>query len=128
MKIKNGFSYEKNGWKYISIYGNPRERGYAYGYLCANDFIKIQKMLNFFVYESYGFKWDYFIDKINDDFYEFTQKEYPEFFEEMKGISEGLIDNHCKTSLKEIIAWNFYLSMPYWYKTIRPNSENTSSR
>ena len=127
MKIKNGFSYEKNGWKYISIYGNPRERGYAYGYLCANDFIKIQKMLNFFIYESYGFKWDYFIDKINDDFYEFTQKEYPEFFEEMKGIAEGLNANNCKSSLKEIIAWNFYLSMPYWYKTIRPNSENTSS-
>jgi hypothetical protein len=28
-----------------------------------SDFIKIQKMLDFFVYESYGFKWDYFIDK-----------------------------------------------------------------
>ena len=46
MKIKNGFSYEKNGWKYISINGNARERGYAYGYLCASDFIKIQKMFN----------------------------------------------------------------------------------
>jgi len=29
-KIKNGMSYSKNGWKYISIYGDPEERGYAY--------------------------------------------------------------------------------------------------
>ncbi len=32
-KIKNGISYELNGWKYISIKGNAKERGYAYGYL-----------------------------------------------------------------------------------------------
>ena len=37
-KIKNGFSYEENGWKYISINGKPKERGYAYGYLCAKEF------------------------------------------------------------------------------------------
>ena len=24
-KIKNGMSYELNGWKYISIYGKPKE-------------------------------------------------------------------------------------------------------
>ena len=42
-KTENGFSYEKNGWKYISINGNPKERGFAYGYLCANDFKEIQK-------------------------------------------------------------------------------------
>ena len=43
-KIKNGLSYDKNGWKYISIKGEPKERGYAYGYLCANDFKEIQKI------------------------------------------------------------------------------------
>ena len=47
---ENGFMVEKNGWKYISIYGKPRERGYAYGYLCAKDFIDIQKMLHFFMF------------------------------------------------------------------------------
>ena len=25
--VKNGMTYEKNGWKYISIKGNPKERG-----------------------------------------------------------------------------------------------------
>ena len=40
-KIKNGIRYEKNGWIYISIKGKPKERGYAYGYLCANEFKEI---------------------------------------------------------------------------------------
>ena len=64
--MKNGFTYEKNGWKYIFIEGTPKKRGHAYGVACAKDFIEIQKMLKFFIYESYGKTWDFFIEKINN--------------------------------------------------------------
>ncbi len=30
-RTKNGISYEKNGWLYVSVKGDPKERGYAYG-------------------------------------------------------------------------------------------------
>ena len=46
-RVKNGISYEMNGWLYVSIKGRAKERGYAYGFLCANDFKDIQKMLHF---------------------------------------------------------------------------------
>jgi hypothetical protein len=111
----NGFIIEKNGWKYISIYGKPRERGYAYGYLCAKDFIDVQKMLHFFMFESYGKPWKYFVEKINDDFKYMSKRDFPEFYEEMYGIAEGCNANGCKTNVDEIIAWNFYMSIPYWY-------------
>ena len=114
IKLENGFSYEKNGWKYISIRGSPRERGYAYGYICAPDFIKIQKMLSFFMYETHGKSWENLIDEINHDFYDMTKDDFHEMFEEMSGIADGLNANGCKTSVKEIIAWNFYMSIPYW--------------
>ena len=119
----NGFMFDKNGWKYISIYGNPRERGFAYGYLCAKDFIDIQKMLHFFMYESYGKSWEYFIEKINSNFKPMTKSKFPEFYEEMDGIAKGCNANGCKTSVDEIIAWNFYMSIPYWY----PNFIETNS-
>jgi len=115
MKIKNGFSYEQNGWKYISIKGKPRERGFAYGILCANEFKEIQKMLKFFILESYGYTWEYMIDQINKDFKDITMKDFPEFYEEMEGISDGCNNGGCKTSIDEIIAWNFYMSLPYWF-------------
>ena len=112
--LEKAFSYEKNGWKYISIRGSPRERGYAYGYVCAPDFIKIQKMLSFFMYETHGKIWENLIDEINHDFYDMTKDDFHEMFEEMSGIADGLNANGCKTSVKEIIAWNFYMSIPYW--------------
>ena len=126
IKLENGFSYEKNGWKYISIRGLPRERGYAYGYMCAPDFINIQKMLSFFIYETYGKTWETIIDEINHDFYNMTKDDFHEMFEEMSGISDGLNANGCKTTVKEIIAWNFYMSIPYWLESV--NGNKSSSR
>lgn len=121
-KIKNGISYKKNGWTYISIKGKPKERGYAYGYFCANDFKEIQKTLTFLIMESYGVEWNYFIKEIANDFKEMTKRDFNEFYEEMEGIADGCNANGCKTSVDEIIAWNFYCSIPYWY------SANTDSR
>jgi len=123
-KTSNGFTYEKNGWKYISIKGKPKERGYAYGFACAKDFSEIQNMLKFFMYESYGRTWDFFIEKINDEFKEMTKKDFHEFYEEMEGIAEGCNANGCKTSVDEIIAWNFYMSIPYWYPSWIETSDN----
>ena len=63
-------SYEKNGWKYVSISGKPKERGFAYGYLCANDFKDIQRTLKFLMMEAYGKEWDFFIKEVSDKFNE----------------------------------------------------------
>jgi hypothetical protein len=128
MKNKNGFMIQKNGWKYISIFGKPKERGYAYGFLCADDFKEIQKMLQFFIFESYGRSWEYFIDKINYDFKKMTKKDFPEFYEEMLGIAEGCNANGCKTSIDEIIAWNFYMSIPYWYPHFIETNSNDDTK
>jgi hypothetical protein len=115
MKVKNGISYEKNGWTYISVKGKPRERGYAYGYLCASMFKEIQKMLDFLVYENYGVKWNEFIELVNKDFKDMTKKDFQELYEEMEGIAEGCTAGGCKTDIDEIICWNFYMSLSYWY-------------
>jgi hypothetical protein len=120
-KIKNGLSYEKNGWKYVSIKGKPKERGYAYGFLCAKNFKEIQKTLKFLMLESYGMEWEFFIKEISLDFKELTERDFKEFYEEMEGISEGCNANGCKTTIDEIIAWNFYCSLPYWYSSKSDN-------
>jgi hypothetical protein len=118
MQIKNGYSFDESGWKYISISGNPKERGYAFGYLSAKDFVDVQKMLNYLVFESYGYTWESMITKINDGFKDMTKKDFPELYEEMEGIAEGCNANNCKTTLDEIIAWNFYISMSYWLSSV----------
>jgi len=112
--VKNGFSYEKDGWLYIAIEGEAYERGFAYGSLCAKEFKEIQRMLEYFIYESYGVKWSEMIEQVYEDIYDITKDNFAESLEEMRGIADGCTDAGTETSLKEIIAWNFYMSIPYW--------------
>jgi hypothetical protein len=115
MKINNGYSFKKNGWTYISVKGKPNERGFAYGYYCADEFKEVQKMLQYYMFESYGYLWSYFIEKINNDFKKMTKDQYLELYQEMEGIAEGCTAGGCETTIDEIIAWNFYCSIPYWF-------------
>lgn len=115
--IKHGLKYEKNGWVYISVKGDARERGYAYGSLCAKEFKEVQTMLKFNMLESYGKEWSYFIEEINSDFKSMTREMFPEFYEEMEGIAEGCTAAGTPTDIDEMIAWNFYCSIPYWIST-----------
>lgn len=114
--IKNGISYEKNGWLYISVKGTPRERGYAYGYFCAKEFKKIQEMLKFLCYNDMGETWEFFIDATEKYFEEKIKKNFPELYEEIEGIAEGCTAGGTKTTVNEILAWNNYFTMlDSWY-------------
>ena len=128
VKIKNGISYELNGWKYISVFGSPAERGFAYGYLCAKDFKQVKEMLTFFIYESYGITWEYIIQQVNKSIKEKTKKLFKEFYDEMEGISKGCNFGGTHTTLDEIIAWNFYCSIPYWMSTMDGNENRHFSK
>jgi hypothetical protein len=115
-KIDNGLSYELNGWIYISVKGTPRERGYAYGFLCAKEFKLIQQMLEFNCYHSFGETWDFFIDATKTDFAPKIKEFFPEFYEEIEGIAEGCNAGGTKTSVYEIMAWNNQFTLfDSWY-------------
>ena len=118
--IKNGYSYNVNGWRYISIKGTAKERGYAYGFLCGDIFKNIQKMLAFQTLDIYGETWEYMIENINKDIKEKTKIDFKEWYEEMEAIAEGMNAMGTTTTVDEIIAWNFYNSMPYWYRSFNP--------
>jgi hypothetical protein len=112
----SGISYDKNGWTYISIWGDPYNRGIAYGYYSAPDFIKIQEMLEFYVYETTGRKWTFFVDVARKHFTPKLQKYYPELYSEIEGITKGCIMNGVHTDIHEIVAWNNYITIiECWY-------------
>ena len=116
MKIKNGICYEKNGWLCISVSGNPKERGYAFGYYSAKEFKKIQEMLKFVCYDNFGETWEFFIEACNREFKEKIIENFPEFYEEIEGIAAGCNAGGTKTSVDEILAWNNSISLfDYWY-------------
>jgi len=116
MEKINGCSYDKNGWKYISIYGSPKERGYAYGFFSAKDFKKVQEMLNYYCFEDIGKHWEFFVEAGKNHFKNKIKKEFPEFYEEMEGITEGINAGGTETNIDEIITWNNYFTIvDSWY-------------
>jgi hypothetical protein len=130
--IQNGSSYELNGWRYVSIYGEPKERGFALGYFSAKAFREVQKMLEFVVYQDTGRKWEYFIEASNRYLKPTIQNEFVEFYEEMEGIADGCNAGGTKTTVDEIIAWNNFLTLlDSWYPnqgSTNEGSTNQSSR
>jgi len=119
-KIKNGVSYELNGWLYVSVRGSPRERGYAYGYLIADEMKKVQEMLQYTIYQDYGHPWEYFIEAGEKLLKHTIMTHFQEFYEEMVGVAEGINAGGTATTIDEIIAWNnYFLLTQSWY----PNKE-----
>jgi hypothetical protein len=110
----NGYKnicYDANGWLYVSIKGDPRERGYAYGYLVADKMKEIQRMLRFLVYEENGVKWETFIDLAVKSYKQTHLDHFPEFYEEMEGFAEGCSAAGTKISVDEVLAWNNYFAL-----------------
>lgn len=108
MKVKNGFKYEKNGWNYISIKGGPYERGLAHGTLLRDEIKECLKMMEWNLYDSHGFKIDFFIDFSNFMFKKPMKEHFPEFLEEIEGIAKG-----ANVDIDELILWNNYPSLDY---------------
>ena len=117
-KLKNGISYDLNGWKYISVRGSPRERGYAHGIFVAEQFKKVQEMLIFVCDFDYGYPWSFFIEA-GVKLLKHTMKEhFAEFYEEMEGVAEGInaANAGVTTDIDEILAWNnYFLLTESWF-------------
>ena len=89
-KIDNGYRLDKNGWYYVSIQGNPTERGIAHGILLANNIRESLHTLAYSLYENKGRPFEFFLRMSNDFFKPIVKKNYPEFYEEMIGIAKGV--------------------------------------
>jgi hypothetical protein len=108
MKVKHGFKFKKNGWNYISIKGNPTERGIAHGTLLKEEIKECLKTMEWNLYDTHGFKVDFFVEVSNYLFKKPIEEHYPEFFDELKGIAKG-----ANVDLDQLILWNNIASLDY---------------
>lgn len=106
---KKGYRYEKQGWIYLHIEGEPYDRGVQYGYLVSDEIIDIihrwcewltnKKFLNFFKNYNEEEFWNDFKAKAKKHFLKHIPKQY---LEELEGISEGMNKNNAKLFDKKI--------------------------
>jgi hypothetical protein len=118
MKVQNGIRYEKNGWTYLSIKGSPSAVGYAHGNLLAKEIKSIFEMLDFMLYEDYGYKRELFSDIVGGIWGPIIEKNYPEYFEEIVGITKGANAGGAKVSVDDMLMWNCFASVDSFFSIV----------
>jgi len=111
--LNKGYRFEKNGWIYLHIEGAPQERGFQYGYLLAKEIgqgIKVTRVD--WEYQT-ATDWSWLQKKASDMF---SRKIDKENLAEIDGIVEGMNAAGYPSSRSEIIAYNGYLELGwYWW-------------
>ena len=105
--------HEKAGWVYLHIEGAPRARGFQHGYLLAPEIKQgIKAIRTDWEYQT-ATKWNYLLAKADAMF---ARKIDKENLAELDGIVEGLQAAGVPSSRAEIIAYNAYLELSwYWW-------------
>ena len=124
--LAKGERHEKKGWIYLHIEGAPRARGFQHGYLLAKEIaesLRVRRVI--WAYDS-GMEWTWLVEKSKTMF---TPKVDPEDTAEIDGIVEGLQAAGVTTTRDELVAYNGWMDLDwYWWpeekKKIKSNSPN----
>jgi hypothetical protein len=100
------------GWKIIEVYGSPFDRGFAHGYLLYRDLSKLLRAFPSIFDETYDAS-DYplFQRICKDQIAVYVQREYPEYYTELRGMVAGAKHRGVPLSLAFLIEWNSFLSV-----------------
>ena len=108
-----GYRFERNGWIFLHIEGEPGERGFQHGYLVAPELAEILRTVKYLTYWETGEDWDFFVKAAVDQFEVRIDQEY---LDEIKGIAEGAQAAGVDITWQEILAWNGYEELTgYWW-------------
>lgn len=100
-----------NGWITIKIHGKPYERGFSHGRILSKEIKKVFEIFPFMIEQEFDISFIEYNKTCIDIIKPQIIKHFPEFYEELRGISEGAFSNGVLCSIDKLIGWNSYLSM-----------------
>ncbi|NBX71689.1 hypothetical protein EBQ91_02100 [bacterium] len=108
----NGKIFHENnqGWKTVHVWGEPFERGFAHGALLYKDLARIKKSLPFMVKTLINIKFSEYMAATKQIIVPIV-KTYPEYYQEIRGISAGASQKRLDISTDFLIGWNAFLSL-----------------
>lgn len=104
--LKGSYRYEKNGWIFLHIIGEPYQRGFQHGFHMARELSDVMKTLDFYLYRQTGKSFSFFMEAAKRFFLPHIEEEYTE---ELQGIRDGAAQAGVKFPLEALIVWNGYL-------------------
>jgi hypothetical protein len=114
--LSKAYRYDKDGWIFVHIEGEPFERGFQRGYLTADETDKMFKTLTYVTEFGTGRDIDFFVSESEKLF---KGKISPEYVEEMQGMAAGVRAAGKETTYEQILFMNGFIDiMWYWYPTV----------
>jgi hypothetical protein len=108
-----GHRFDRDGWIYVHIEGEPHERGYQYGYLVAPELAEILEKMKGLTYMDTGMEWDFFVAQAEKQFVKYLDHE---LLEEIQGIADGARAAGTEISWQDVLTWNGYEELTgYWW-------------
>ena len=117
-KIQGQLLYEKQGWKVIKIHGNPFERGYAHGIILWKELKQIKNIFSRIVEDQLKVSFKKYYSVVIDKIVPIVKEKYPEFYQELNGISAGAKRKSINISTNYLIAWNSLHSMYSYFDNV----------
>jgi hypothetical protein len=111
----------KDGWIVAEIYGNAYERGRAHGYLLYKELELLQKLLPFIVEKTLNVTFKRYNSVCNSNIEPILKEKYPEFYDEIRGISDGAKERGVNISIDFLIAWNSCTSLDSYFNDGKHN-------
>lgn len=107
---------KKQGWIVAHIWGNPFDRGFAHGVLLHKELQKVVDEFSFIIETAFHISLEKYIQICKELIAPIIQKDYPEFYEELVGISQGAFYKGVIINVDSLIAWNAVLSMYTYFE------------
>jgi len=113
--LAKGHRFERQGWIYLHLEGEPRERGFQHGYLLATEIADDLRTTRISWEYSSAMPWSWLVDRAA---VMFTPRLDAETQTEMDGMAEGMRAAGHPTTRNELVTYNGIIELSgYWWPT-----------
>lgn len=112
-RLKGAYAFERGGWVYVHLQGDPATIGYQHGYLLADEIEDAFPAVSADMMNDTNRDWPFFREVAREQLWPKLDAEYQH---ELQGIAEGL---HARTGspldVYDIVALNSFEEVPDYY-------------
>src|ERR1700687_5193409 len=130
-RLKGAYSFERGGWVYVHLEGDPSSIGFQHGYLLAKEIEDAFPAVSAGMMHSTKRDWPFFREVAREKLW---PKLEPEYQQELQGIAEGLnARTGSALDVYDIVAFNAFEELPDYYvpwlnkQEKTPNAPNLKS-
>jgi len=107
-----GYRFDQDGWIYLHLEGDARERGIQHGTLAAHELEEALRVVKFRLFWDTGHEWSEFVQVAEDLF---VPRADAEWLDEIKGIAEGAQQQGVDVTWQDVLAWNGYFELAEYH-------------